>query len=248
SLLDVDPARPLLCFDVRDTGIGLSEEQITHLFQPFVQADNSTTRRFGGTGLGLSISRRFAQMLGGDITVTSTLGQGSTFRVTIAAGNISDVPVSEPAAPAAITLAASTTTTSTADLKGKRILVAEDGPDNQRILSLLLRKAGAQVCVVENGALAVQQVAAANQANEPFDLILMDMQMPVLDGYGATAELRAQGVRTPIIALTAHAMRGDRERCLAAGCDDYATKPIERQEFFAVLSRQCERGAANIPR
>jgi PAS domain S-box-containing protein len=232
GLDEADPARQRLYFDVVDTGIGLSDEQITHLFKPFVQADNSMTRRFGGTGLGLTISQRFAQMLGGDIAVTSDPGTGSTFRFTIATGDWQKIVVDEPKA-----IALPSASAPGAQLAGRHFLLAEDGPDNQRIISFMLKKAGATVTVVDNGQLAVDTIAAGTH----FDAILLDMQMPVLDGYEAAAGLRQLGFTRPIIALTAHAMRGDREKCLAAGCDDYSTKPLKRDAFLALLAAQLER-------
>lgn len=220
---------PCLQFNVLDTGIGMSTAEAQRLFQPFAQADSSTTRRFGGTGLGLLISRRLARMLGGDVQLIHTApGQGSHFRATV----VANVPSAEPHArlkPAA--------RTGPVRLDGCRVLVAEDGPDNRRLLRAFLERAGAVVTIVENGALACEAVAQAAHAGDPFDVVLMDMQMPVLDGYAATQQLRSQGYRLPIIALTAHAMAGDRQRCTAAGCDDYAAKPIERSRLFAAIER-----------
>jgi CheY-like chemotaxis protein len=201
------------------------------------------TRRFGGTGLGLTISRRFAQMLGGEITVQSELGAGSTFRVTVATGDWKqrETTAQAPRDDHAPT-ASSESPTRDDCLHGKRLLLAEDGPDNQRIISFLIQKAGASIVVVENGQLAVDAIAAG----ESFDAILLDMQMPVMDGYDAATAIRNLHYRGPIVALTAHAMRGDREKCLAAGCDDYCTKPIQRATLFDILGRQFERTAALV--
>ncbi len=236
SRLDMDdPKQPRIQFEVIDTGIGMTPEQVAKVFQPFTQADTSTTRRFGGTGLGLSISKRLAAMLGGDITVESQPGKGSTFRLTVATGNfdladltnVSDSPNGQE--PPKKT-----------DVKNTpldcRVLLAEDGPDNQRLISFILKKAGAEVTVAENGQVALDAALAAQDEDHPFDVILMDMQMPVLDGYAATRELRAKGYVGPIIALTAHAMSSDRGKCLDAGCDDYAQKPIDRAKLLSLVN------------
>ena len=206
--------------EISDTGIGMTPDQVERLFQPFTQADESMTRKFGGTGLGLVISRRLAQLMGGDVTVRSEAGRGSTFTVRIDGGSLAGVTritnltesvlqPTEQEHPEEVRLTG-------------RILLAEDGPDNRHLVSLHLTAAGARVSCAENGRVAVAMARA-----EPFDVILMDMQMPELDGYGATSELRRRGATLPIIALTAHAMSGDREKCLAAGCSDYLTKPID---------------------
>jgi CheY-like chemotaxis protein len=204
------------------------------LFQSFSQVDSSTTRKFGGTGLGLTISRRLAQMLGGDVTIVeSTPGVGTTFRLAVKAvqpvfleeGDSITQSVAESARPVADKLP-----------PGCRILLAEDGLDNQRLISYILKKAGGEVTIVDNG-LAARQAALDAAANgSPFAVILMDMQMPIMDGYAATAHLRENGYSGPIIALTAHAMAGDREKCLAAGCTDYATKPIDRTRFVGQIA------------
>ncbi len=241
SLLQEADAPARLRFDVIDTGIGLAARHITQLFQPFTQADSSMTRKFGGTGLGLTISKRFAQMLGGDIFVESVPGQGSTFRLTIETGPLDDVPrvASEnngdlPAPRMAGDCAA---TGCGADVPaGCRLLLAEDGPDNQRLIAWILKKAGAEVTVAENGRIAVDEALAAQDRDRPFDVILMDMQMPVMDGYLATRELRSRGYAGPIIALTAHAMPEDRKKCLDAGCTDYATKPIDRRRLLELVA------------
>ncbi|MHC5024242.1 MAG: PAS domain-containing hybrid sensor histidine kinase/response regulator [Planctomycetota bacterium] len=242
-----DDPDPVASVEVIDSGIGLTPEQLQRLFKPFSQADSSTTRRFGGTGLGLTISRRLARILGGDIEVTSTPGQGSAFRLTVTTGPLDDVPLIAHAGEAMIELSAPEGSgghdaDDMSPLEHARILLAEDGPDNQRLISLHLRKAGAEVDVAENGRVAVKQALAAIEAGQPFDLILMDMQMPEMDGYEATTELRRRGYTRPIVALTAHAMSGDREECLEAGCDDYATKPIDRITLIATCAAQIRRG------
>ncbi|MCA9185642.1 MAG: response regulator, partial [Planctomycetales bacterium] len=239
----VDSYSPQVECDVVDTGIGMPKQLQDRLFRPFSQADTSMARRFGGTGLGLTISRRLAHMLGGDVRiVTSSAGIGTRMRVNVASGPIDSVPLLTPSsqsAPVEIKTAAEANTdplsTPTADntpLDNVQLLLAEDGPDNQRLISFILRKAGADVIVVENGRLAVDEALRAESQGRPFDVVLMDMQMPVLDGYGAASELRALGYVRPIVALTAHAMSGDRDLCLQAGCDDFATKPIDRESLI----------------
>ena len=230
--------RPQMQFDITDTGIGMSPQQIGRIFQPFTQGDSSTNRMFGGTGLGLVISKRLAEMLGGNITVSSTVGQGSTFTLTIDVGSMEGVrmllepgegirpdkrPTESGAGQRAIRL-------------DGRILLVEDGRDNQRLISRLLTLAGAEVALAENGQQAVDLVLAARRESRPFDLILMDMQMPVMDGYHATRLLRDEGIDLPIIALTAHAMSGDRDKCLEAGCTDYLSKPIDRTSLLKTVS------------
>ena len=214
-----------------------SPERQRDLFQPFAQVDASMSRRHGGTGLGLAISRQIARLLGGDIDVVSAPGHGSTFTLVV------------PIEPSTTTL---TTVTSTAGKPGAlrgRILLVEDGRDNQMLFAHLLRKAGAEVTVADHGLEAICALSigsdplAGLQDPLPFDLVLMDMQMPVLDGYAATARLRELGLRIPIIALTAHAMEGARQECLAAGCDECATKPISGR----LLLRLCAEWLARTP-
>jgi two-component system, sensor histidine kinase len=236
----VDPpenANPHIQFEVIDTGMGMTPEQQMLIFRPFSQADSSMTRRFGGTGLGLTLSKRLAQMLGGDISCESTEGEGSEFVVTIETGSLGGVRMLDGVREAILPKTEGTSNADTANVRfSGRVLLAEDGQDNQLLIALLLRKRGASVDVAENGQIAVEKAMQARDAGQPFDCILMDMQMPVLDGYAATRQLRAAGCQVPIIALTAHAMRGDRERCLEAGCDDYLTKPIDRAEFVRRLA------------
>ncbi len=232
-----DDAADRLQFDVVDTGIGIAPDQIERLFQPFTQADSSTTRRFGGTGLGLTISKRLAVMLGGDIVVQSSPGEGSRFSVTIAAQRLEGATWVESFAESSLADAESNTVPPQAVRLGGRILLAEDGPDNQRLIAFILRKAGAELTLVENGRLACEQVRAAVREGKPYDLILMDMQMPVMDGYSAVRTLREEGYRETIVALTAHAMEGDERECLAAGCDAYLSKPINHAKFLPTIAR-----------
>jgi len=239
---------PHIGFEVIDTGVGMTPEQRTLIFKPFSQADNSMTRRFGGTGLGLIISRRLAQMLGGDIFCESAPGKGSSFLVVVETGSLEGIRILD-ATDEAVRVKIeqpSKVETATIHLSG-RVLLAEDGPDNQRLIAFLLRQRGATVDLAENGQIAVEKTLQARDAGQPFDCILMDMQMPVLDGYAATRQLREAGCRLPIIALTAHAMRGDRERCLEAGCDDYLAKPIDRAEWTEQMAHYLSANSRPAP-
>jgi CheY-like chemotaxis protein len=242
-LLDTEADRPKMQFEVLDSGIGMTGQQIARLFKPFHQADTSTTRNFGGTGLGLAISKRLAEKLGGDITVQSTPGEGTTFLVTVGIGPLDGVKLLDNPTEAQAAMAPdrrpsiSSNKPISNNTLDCRVLLAEDGPDNQRLISFLLRKAGAQVDLAENGLIAHDLALAARDEKLPFDVILMDMQMPVMDGYEATAKLREAEYQGPIIALTAHAMNADRDKCLAAGCDDYATKPVNREKLISLIAQ-----------
>jgi signal transduction histidine kinase/ActR/RegA family two-component response regulator len=226
-----------LQIQVIDTGIGMSDQTLHGLFQPFSQADASTSRKFGGTGLGLAISQRLAQLLGGNITANSKLGVGSTFTVSVPVGSLQGVSMH--ADPAEVFAHGAE---SRKPMPGEpirlppcRILLAEDGVDNQRLLSLLLRKAGGDVVIAQNGQEAIELVRSSQSEGKPFDILLMDMQMPVLDGYDAVKQLRAEQWSRPIIAITAHAMADDRKKCEAAGCDGYITKPINRNHLLETV-------------
>jgi len=239
SARDTDGA-PLMRFDVIDTGIGITAEQAAALFMPFTQADPSTTRQYGGSGLGLSISRQLARMLGGDVVlITSRIGHGSHFRSTVAIGPAADPEGTEGRDQPQPEEAGGAGSEEIRLPLGCRVLLAEDGADNRRLILHILGKAGASVTQVDNGQAAVDEARHAAAAGKPFDSILMDMQMPVLDGYAACRALRSAGYRGAIIALTAHAMRGDRQRCLDAGCDEYATKPIDRRQLLQLVARHC---------
>jgi len=222
----------------------MDKEQIGKLFQPFSQVDSSSTRKFGGTGLGLCISEHLAEAMGGNIKVRSELGKGSTFSVMIDPGPLDGVQTIANAQELAIHPPRAKPVTA---MHG-RILLAEDGLDNQRLIALLLSKAGAQVTAVENGQRAIEVVLASREAGEPFDVILMDMQMPVLDGYEATRQLRRRGYAGPILALTAHAMAEDGQKCLAAGCNDYLPKPFQHHALLEMVVRHITAENADMPR
>lgn len=214
-------------FTVEDTGGGIPLDLVDRLFKPFSQGDDSVQKKFGGTGLGLMISQRLAQLLGGDVGLMDNRPHiGSTFFVKIRFTE-SDAPehakAKGPTAPVQFPQS----------LNGRNILVVEDSKDNQLLADLFLREAGAKVDFADNGQLGV---AAALQMN--YDLILMDIQMPVMDGYSATAELRKLGCRTPIIALTGYAMKEDQDKCLRVGCDAYLSKPFDRSKLVHSVSSQ----------
>jgi signal transduction histidine kinase/ActR/RegA family two-component response regulator len=221
----------LLKFVVTDTGIGIADDKLAAIFDPFVQADSSVTRRFGGTGLGLAISRSIAEALGGDLTVSSQSGVGSKFTATVATGGLVTKRVAETASNKPVSDITSGGSAGY-DLTGVRVLVVDDGATNRKLIHLLLERRGAQVSMAENGAIAL--LAATEHE---FDIILMDMQMPVMDGYTATAELRRRGFGAPIVALTANAMKGDREKCEQAGCSDYLSKPIDGDTLIAKVAQ-----------
>jgi len=235
-------ARPeggaLLAFEVRDTGVGMSGEEIERVFRPFVQADTTTTRKYGGSGLGLTISRTLARMLGGDLTCASEVGKGSSFRVTIDPGPLEGVRLLERLPEAALPdRAVHRTWHGPAPQLEGRVLLAEDVAVNRRLIATLLRRTGIAVVEAENGRVAMERALAADTDGKPFDIVFMDMQMPEMDGYEATERLRRAGYRHAIVALTSHSMTGERQRCLAIGCDEYMTKPVDRRVLLQMLGR-----------
>jgi CheY-like chemotaxis protein/HPt (histidine-containing phosphotransfer) domain-containing protein/anti-sigma regulatory factor (Ser/Thr protein kinase) len=221
----------VLAIDVIDTGIGIAPDKLDAIFQPFVQAESFTTRKFGGTGLGLTISRRFARAMGGDIVVHSDAGKGSVFTVTFDPGPLAGARMLTPeeacARPAQAEVEAGTGWT----FPDARVLVVDDGDANRELVRLLLEPAGVRVFDAENGKVGVELAL-----REQFDVILMDMQMPVMDGYTATRLLRSQGRKMPIVALTAHAMKGFEEEILQAGCTGYLTKPVDIDRLLEMLA------------
>jgi signal transduction histidine kinase/ActR/RegA family two-component response regulator len=240
---DDDPrAKPTwVRFDVVDTGIGMTEAQMARLFQAFTQSDASTARRFGGTGLGLTISKRLAQMLGGDVSAVSTPNIGSTFTLTIDAGPLAGEmvtpTVAEDSALMPAPAEAPITAPAPAQTSGARVLLVDDRADNLTLIGLLLRSAGMRVETASDGGAAVDKALQAQAAGTPFDLILMDLQLPVLDGYEATRALRARGFTKPIIALTAHAISDVKTACDQAGFTDALVKPVDTARLAAALRR-----------
>lgn len=226
-------------FDVTDTGIGITSEQQKRLFQPFSQGDASVTRAFGGTGLGLAISRRLAQFLGGDIVLKTESGKGSTFSFSVGVGDISGVRHIRPS-----TSIEREGQRKTAEYKLPcHVLVVDDRRDVRFLSRRLLIKAGATVTEAEDGMEAVEFVKGMKDSNTEFDLVLLDMQMPRMDGYQTAKMLRQLGFTKPIIALTADAMQGDMNRCLESGCDDYLSKPIDSNALLEIVRRHTKRKA-----
>jgi signal transduction histidine kinase/CheY-like chemotaxis protein len=217
---------------VVDTGIGLSQEQRLRLFKPFTQADASTTRMYGGTGLGLIISKQLAERLGGNITVESAPDEGSRFTVTVDCGSLDAGDMVDAVPARAESVAAAPAGASAAPGMRGRVLLAEDDPNIRRLIALYLRDTEIEIVEVDNGRDAVEQAIAGD-----YDLMLTDLQMPVMGGLEAVEWLRKTGFARPVIALSASALEGERNRCVAAGCNDFLTKPLDRAEFLATLGR-----------
>ncbi len=249
------PDSMMIRFDIIDSGIGISPSQIEALFQPFTQMDGSRTRRYGGTGLGLSIAKRLAQLMDGDILVTSKPHVGSTFSLVLHVylpseyestiyleknpPTHSSIEHSSLTPPASLPEPAAKVESPQLPLRNARILLVEDMPVNQIVISSQLRDAGAMVEIEGNGELGLKKISQDEDNGLFFDVVLMDMQMPVMDGYEATKQLRVQGYKRPIIAVTAtaHALSGDREKTLGIGCDDYISKPVDRATLIGLVKK-----------
>jgi len=238
--------RSFVKFDVEDTGIGIPQNRQQAIFESFMQADGSTSRKYGGTGLGLTVTKQLAELMGGDLALSSVPAEGSVFSLSIPIGmDMAEQPVldtghvgdQEADGPRAV---------NTTQFSG-HVLVAEDVQSSQVLMRLMLSKLGVEVVIAEDGHRAIEMALS-----QSFDLIFMDMQMPNMDGYEATGILRQKGHHTTIVALTANAMKGDSERCIDAGCDGYLTKPIDRRELFDVLAQylpvkaECESSTSNL--
>lgn len=232
--LDFHHGDAFIRFDVEDTGIGVSEEKLPLIFDPFTQADMATTRNYGGTGLGLSITSELVKRLNGRISVVSAEGQGSIFTIEVPIGvqwPDVDLPIWNKYHLIDEINEMQDTEKGMAMFSGN-VLVAEDNPSNQKLIAILLQRMGLEVSAAGDGLEAVEHCC-----KQTFDIILMDMQMPNLNGYDATRQLRSQGVKTPIIAVTANAMAGDEQKCMDVGCDGYLSKPIDRDKLEELINQ-----------
>jgi signal transduction histidine kinase/DNA-binding NarL/FixJ family response regulator len=243
NLVSKTDSEVVLCFSIKDTGIGITAERQELLFQKFTQADASTTRRYGGTGLGLAISKQLAEMMGGEIGVISEEGTGSEFWFTVRLGKQAERQ--RPVAPPAQSLVTRHTIRKLRCGR-TRILLAEDNITNQQVALGILKKMGLRADAVANGAEAVKALESI-----PYDLVLMDVQMPEMNGFEATQQIRdprsaVANHGIPIIAMTAHALEGDRERCLNAGMNDYITKPVDSQALAEALDRWLPKETAPV--
>jgi PAS domain S-box-containing protein len=226
-----DSGKAQLVIEVADNGIGIPADKLASIFEPFVQAEASTTRRYGGTGLGLAISRRLALAMGGDIRVQSTPGEGSVFTVTLDPGPLEGVRLLSAREASAWAREPAVAADTRWAFPPAHVLVVDDGKENRELVRLVLEEAGLRVSDAENGSIACEKAG-----QERFDVILMDMQMPVMDGFTATRLLRKSGLKVPIIALTAHAMKGFEQTVLEAGCTGYLTKPIDIDKLLQTLA------------
>lgn len=225
-------SKPIIEFAIEDTGIGIEPEKQKEVFNSFTQASKSTSRNFGGTGLGLTITKQLANLLGGDLTVKSKPGTGSTFTFTIPANVDIENQKQFDKYQVACKINRSNIETTESQIFSGNVLVAEDCKTNRDLVKVILEKLGLNVNIAENGKIAVQMAGSHD-----YDLILMDMQMPEMNGYEATKILKNKGNTTPIIALTANALKGDAEKCTQAGCDDYVAKPYDRNKLIEIIKK-----------
>ncbi len=230
------PNKNQIAFFITDNGPGICKSQRSKIFEPFGQADSTINRKYGGTGLGLILARNLARALGGDVELVFSSGMGSIFKATIDVGPLTETPMVDALVPS---IAVEASVHQDIELKGVRVLVVDDTSDSQMLVKRLLERAGAEVDCANDGAEGVKKALTTYP-----DVVLMDIQMPEIDGYAATAKLRSQGYKKPIIAFTAHAMKEERDRCLACGCDDYASKPINRVTLLELVAKN----ASLIPR
>ena len=226
-----DEACNTISFDVIDSGIGMTRNEVEHVFDPFTQGDSTTTRKYGGTGLGLSISSNLAKVVGGELSCVSEKGKGTCFTLTLNNINIDQASLVNSMEEASTNPETQQEHAEIKPLTGN-ILLVEDNPDNQQLISMYVRKTGANMDIADNGQTGVDMALAKN-----YNLILMDMQMPELDGLQAITRLRKQGYTSPIVSLTANAMLSNREQCIAAGANDYLVKPVDLPHFYEVLNR-----------
>ena len=243
TLQEID-SEPWIRFDVEDTGIGISPEKQEAIFESFTQADGCTTRRFGGSGLGLAITKRLTKLLGGRLSLTSEEGKGSVFSLTIPAGvdvtkesSLSECELGDESSREQACIAEA----GDEPKFSGRVLVAEDTVTNQKLAKLLLERAGLEVTTAIDGDEAVRK-----GLDQPFDLIFMDIQMPKINGYEAAKALRREGLKTPIIALTANAIKGDDKKCFKAGCDDYMSKPINAKSLLQMVRKHLHSGGQDM--
>ena len=249
SLVENERLSPKLRVDVMDTGIGMTSEQVGRLFQPFTQADLATTRKYGGTGLGLAISKRLAEMLGGDISIQSSVGSGSCFTLTVDAPSADSNEAVERFQNELVGQREDLENTQHISIAGSRLLLVEDCPDNQRLISLILQKAGARVEIASDGEQVLERLLPAatsgrrsvKEVRKTFNLILMDIELPLLGGLDVTERLRAAGLEIPIVALSAHVTGDHIEMARQAGCVSYLTKPIDRQRLLSVVGNCLQR-------
>ena len=223
--------KDFILFDVEDTGIGVKKDTLETIFMEFNQADNSMTRKYGDTGLGLTITKRLAELMGGSLCVASEPCKGSTFTMVIPAGlEVNSAPKMDKYN--YVNYFNHTETLKPVETFSGKLLAAEDNPSNQKLITLLVEKMGLEIQVVEDGQKVLEAVS-----KDHFDIILMDMQMPVMNGFEATRALRKANITTPVIALTANAMLGDDQKCLDAGCNDYLSKPIHREKLLEKIGQ-----------